>query len=266
MLVTSELYKQHFEAGSIQEYKVIISGIEYTDSVLYDVPTITQNLFDKPTLTVGSLTISELNLKLKVPSGDIESSAPITFHYRYVSNDLPPSEWVQKFSGKISKRTKFSEEVTTIQAKSKASNYTVFLSTDTSAITSYPASNRLVTQMCADILGVTVDNIEDVYDANNVEFPNEMTAVEVLQNIAKLSGGNWIITEDDRLRLVVLEDTNLIKSDFSDFTGTATVKKTFPIHIFKGGRNLLLDSKGTIDLTTLTWEPFEYNTWEEIGE
>ena len=38
-----------------------------------------------------------------------------------------------------------------------------------------------------------------------------------------------------------------------------------PQNIEIGGRNLLLDSKGTIDLTTLTWEPFEYETWEEIG-
>ena len=266
MIETSELYKQHFEAGSIQEYKVVISGVEYDNSVLYDVPTNTQKLFDKETFTVGSFHISELKIRLKIPSSSIETQAPIQFHYRYVSSDLAPSEWIQKFSGKISQRTKFSEGVTTIQAKDKASNYTIFLDTDTSAITSYPASNRLVATMCATELGLVVDNIEDVYNGNNVEFPNEITVVAVLQNIAKLSGGNWIVTEDDRLRLVVLEDTNLIKSDFSDFTGSATVNKTFPIHIFKGGRNLLLDSKGTIDLTTLTWEPFEYETWEEIGE
>lgn len=65
--------------------------------------------------------------------------------------------------------------------------------------------------------------------------------------------------------MIIPKVKNLVESDFSDFTGTATVNKTFPIHIFKGGRNLLLDSKGTIDLTTLTWEPFEYETWEEIG-
>ena len=66
--------------------------------------------------------------------------------------------------------------------------------------------------------------------------------------------------------MIIPKVKNLVESDFSDFTGIATVNKTFPIHIFKGGRNLLLDSKGTIDLTTLTWEPFEYETWEEIGE
>lgn len=206
MIETSELYKQHFEAGSIQEYKVVISGVEYDNSVLYDVPTITQKLFDKETFTVGSFHISELNLRLKIPSSSIETQAPIQFHYRYVSSDLAPSEWIQKFSGKISQRTKFSEDVTTIQAKDKASNYTIFLDTDTSAITSYPASNRLVATMCATELGLVVDNIEDVYDGNNVEFPNEMTVVAVLQNIAKLSGGNWVVTEDDKLRLIVLEN------------------------------------------------------------
>lgn len=63
---------------------------------------------------------------------------------------------------------------------------------------------------------------------------------------------------------------DLIKDDFSDFNAyqgaVVTRNKTFPIDVFKGGRNVLLGSKGTIDLTTLTWEPFAGKTWEEIGE
>ena len=63
---------------------------------------------------------------------------------------------------------------------------------------------------------------------------------------------------------------NFVKKDFSDWSnnlGSSSVfRKTFPIWAFKGGRNLLLDSKGTIDLTTQTWESFEYDTWEERGE
>lgn len=69
--------------------------------------------------------------------------------------------------------------------------------------------------------------------------------------------------------MIIPNIKKLIKDDFSDFTAyqgaVATRNKTFPIDVFKGGRNLLLDSKGTIDLTKLTWEPFEYETWEEIG-
>lgn len=63
---------------------------------------------------------------------------------------------------------------------------------------------------------------------------------------------------------------NFVKKDFSDWSNnlgsSAVFRKTFPIWAFNGGRNLLLDSKGTIDLTKLTWKSFEYETWEERGE
>lgn len=62
-------------------------------------------------------------------------------------------------------------------------------------------------------------------------------------------------------------EKNYASADFSDFTGSATVKKTFPIHTFRGGRNLLLDSKRTITtLDTFTWAELGNITWNEENE
>ena len=79
MIQTSELYKQLFDDGAIQEYKIEIDGVEYFEDSIKDEPTISQNLFDKPTLTVGSFTISEFNAKLKVASNVIKPNASVKF-------------------------------------------------------------------------------------------------------------------------------------------------------------------------------------------
>mgnify|MGYP001286506864 FL=1 len=53
--------------------------------------------------------------------------------------------------------------------------------------------------------------------------------------------------------MYVKKTPNLIKSDFSDFTAyagaTFTRNKTFPIEVFKGGRNLIPNSGVTKQFT-----------------
>ncbi len=219
MLNTSQLYKDLFNEGAVQEYKVIINDTEYIGQI-FGQPTLSQRLFDKDTLTVGSFTSAVFRAKLSVASETIPRNANVEFQYRY-TDGTRNSEWITKFKGKLTKRTKESEDVTSIEAKDRAINYDVFLDYFNEAIAAYPANTRVVANLCADHLGLAIDNIEDVIDMNVVEYPNEMTIVEVLKNIAALSGGNWTITENETLKLIVLENDNLIpcSDDLSCFTG-----------------------------------------------
>ena len=159
------------------------------------------------------------------------------------------SEWIKKFSGKIVDRTILDDNTTSIMAKDRAYNYDEFL--DFIDMPQYPANAREVAIKCANHLGLTLDNPNDIINQHVVEFPNVLTVVQVLQNIAGLSGGNFIITEDDKLRLVATKRRNMIADDFSDFTpyqgATVTRNKTFPIEVFKGGRNYLLNSDERVD-------------------
>lgn len=134
----------------------------------------------------------------------------------------------------------------------------------------YPISVFNLYQAIATYIGTEVSETS-VVNGNMMIEEDKYTNIEnvtyrnVLDDLSATMGASIIVSKNKLLAKYANTGVNLIKNDFSDFTGSATVKKTFPIHIFKGGRNLLLDSKGTIDLTTSTWEPFEYNTWEEIG-
>ena len=222
MIQTSALYKQLFNAGAIQEYKIEIGSKTYNDSDIYDSATVSQRLFDKPTFTVGSFAISTLKMKLRIGTTEIPINAPIKFYYRY-TNGTQNSEWIKKFDGKISRRTEFSPDITTIEAKDKAANYDIFMDHFPTSITTYPANARTVATLCATHLGLVIENLTDVFNGNAVEYPNEMTVVEVLKNIAKLSGGNWTVTENDKLKMVVLRNDNLIPcpKTLSCFTASA---------------------------------------------
>ena len=206
MIETSSLYKTLFNAGAMQEYQIEIEGVMYDQYVIYDKTEISENLFDTSTFTIGSFTVSSLKVKLWLENHVIPRNAEVKFYYRYVS-DVEQSEWILKFVGNVVDRTRYTDEITTIEAYSKAANYDVFLNHFGSAISSYPANARTVANLCATHLGLTIENIEDIYDGNIVEYPNELTMVQVLQNIAKSSGGNWAIVGEDKLRLVVLENT-----------------------------------------------------------
>ncbi len=210
MIKTSPLYQQLFKEGAIQEYRVKIGDVVYGHDTIKDAPSLQENLLDKSTFTVGSFTISVLKLKLKVPSEEIPHNASVVFSYRYNNGELQ-SEWVDKFNGRITKRTKYTDEVTSIEAKDRASNYDVFLDYFGDEFEKYPANTRKVAQLCANHLGLTIENINDVINLDIVEYPNELTMVEMLKNIARNSGGNWTITENNKLKLVVLmRDENFI--------------------------------------------------------
>ena len=79
---------------------------------------------------------------------------------------------------------------------------------------------------------------------------------------------NVKINESQELRY---KRYNIVENDFSGFVenqgATVKVNKTLPLHNFKGGRNLLLDSKRTISsLDTFTWAELGNITWNEASE
>ena len=206
MLNTSQLYKDLFSQGAIEEYKIVVDDTEYLQDSIYDTIWVKQQLFSTDTFNVGGFALSTLEVKLKVPTISIPRNAFIKFYYRLTNGD-ENSEWIPKFSGRVVKRRRFTDDVTTIEALSKGANYDVFLDVFPDATDIYPADNREIANLCATHLGLPIENINEIYDGNNVEYPNEETVISVLQYIAALSGGNWIITEDDNLRLVVLNKT-----------------------------------------------------------
>lgn len=212
MINTSQTYKDLFLAGAIQDYKIIIDEVEYSSEYIYDKSiSLISPLFDKPTLTVGAFPSSTFKVKLKVPSSSITKGAPIEFYYKYF-DEIEDSEWILKFTGKVTSRSKQTDEITVIEAMDAAANYDVFLDIFPTEIEAYPANTIEVIELCADHLGVEIDNVEAIYDSDIVEFPNELTIIEVAKNIAKLSGGNFIITEENKLKLILVNESALVGS------------------------------------------------------
>ena len=283
MIQTTETYQKLFEQGAIQEYKVEINGVVYTNSSIFSISA-KRRLFDLDTFTIGSWCASSLNVKFALTTDVIPRNADIKFYYRYVGDTsdsssvqqqvvdengnlriflkpngvpmnvvvmgeeigtttkyvsdlepyvevvgLPPSEeynlifseigkdlyitvqrrgnviesgWVFWFQGKVTKRIN-TNSVTEIEAVDAAANTEYFLDVFPTQIPSYPANNRAVAVMVANYLGLQILNIEDILNISSVEYPTDMTIIEVMKNIASASGGNWTITQGNKLKLVI---------------------------------------------------------------
>jgi hypothetical protein len=198
MIQTTDLYKQLFNAGATQEYKIEIDGVTYTDDSIYSI-SLSENLFDKDVFTLGSFCSSQIKVKFKVRTAAIGRNATLKFFYRYTQGGVY-SEWVQKFVGKVTGRTA-AAETTTVEAKDVAANTDIFLDVFQTQVPSYPANAQFVAGLIARHLGLTLDNIGAIWNGDVVEYPNELSVIQVLKYIGLLSGGNWMITGNGRLRL-----------------------------------------------------------------
>ena len=63
-----------------------------------------------------------------------------------------------------------------------------------------------VASACAEKMGVEIDERTSISSAYEISYPTDYTCRELLQHIAAAHGGNWIITDAGKLRLVILGD------------------------------------------------------------
>ena len=85
MKTTTQTYKDLFESGAVQEYRITIDGITYENDDIKGTIELSQKLFDKDTFTVGSFTVDTLKVRLVAFSENIPRRASVEFEYRYVS-------------------------------------------------------------------------------------------------------------------------------------------------------------------------------------
>lgn len=259
MIATTQTYKNLFESGAVQEYRITIGGNIYSGDDIQGHITLNKSLFDKETFTIGSFTVDTLDIKLKIPSESIARRATVQFEYRYIDGEIY-SEWVRVFKGNVSNRVKETEEITKITAQTVAANYD--LAINVLSVAQYPANARTVATQLATHLGLTLDNPNDIINLNIVEYPNEMTVVEMLKEIAANSGGNWIIV-GDKLRLVLPRKGETTAIGIDNFIASGVVVIGAPLEAMSDGysRNYIIGSDE--ELNEITWNDIDFETWEE---
>lgn len=209
MRTTSTLWQRIVKAGNFLVETVLdINGKEYTATTA---PAISRTLFSGSP-GVGAAITATLNLTLAVDTADIPKSAQVVVRQRIYDNDIGQSEWIEQGTFFISKRSydQISGILTlTCYDSMRKAQSAFFADPSDRDDDDWPQSMAAVALQIAARLGVEMDSrtVMPTGDAYYIPIPDaSVTMIQLLQYIAGCFGGNWIITEDNRLRLVSFED------------------------------------------------------------
>lgn len=207
MHAVSDLFNQIFEnPGHWTEVKLNIAGQEYTQSNIISV-SISGGLFDSP--GIGNVNARQIDMEI-IPIGTIPRQAQIQVFARVCVDNLQ-SEWIPKgvFFFSIREMDKVSGilTVTGYDAMLKAEN--VWLNKDY-VYDNWPMPQETAVADIAQRMGIEVDSRTVLSDDFPVEYPvdedGDLTMREALSFIAVSDAGNWIITDEGKLRLIRFGD------------------------------------------------------------
>ena len=207
MHAVSDLFNQIFEnPGHWTEVKLNIAGQEYTQSNIISV-SISGGLFDSP--GIGNVNARQIDMEI-IPIGTIPRQAQIQVFARVCVDNLQ-SEWIPKgvffFSTRELDKVSGILTVTGYDAMLKAEN--VWLNEDY-VYDNWPMPQETAVADIAQRMGIEVDSRTILSDDFPVEYPvdedGDLTMREALSFIAVSDAGNWIITDEGKLRLIRFGD------------------------------------------------------------
>lgn len=222
MQPVSILYRQLLAANAPKEIQAIINDVVYDQTKIVSASS-KSALMDKAA-TIGNCVAKELNLILRNP-GEIPRMAEIRMQFR-LNDGTQHSEWIPKGTFFIDTRDE-GNGVLSIDA------FDPMLKCDQSFTTSgeqgtWPRTDiTVVNQICSRI-GVTLDSrtAAIITSGYTIQYPGfgegAYTMRELLGFIGSMYAGNWIITEENKLRLLVLGDmpddsTSLLITEYGEY-------------------------------------------------
>lgn len=190
-----------FAASHRTEYKFVIGDVTYTAADIPSIPVISKAFADK--LGIGFCGSGTLQLSVWAKA-EIPKAAAVAAYCRLVSPDgATTTAWIEQGHYFVSSRS-VADGVTTLTCRDAMQKArTVYW--DKTKITSWSAPMADVVADIAGFIGVPVDSRTTIKSGNayKVRLPDsDTTMLDVLASIAAAHGGNWIITETGKLRLV----------------------------------------------------------------
>lgn len=194
-----------FSSSHRVEYKFVIDGVDYLTNDVKGIPQIRKPLMEN--FSIGEFASASATVEI-YPKGIISRAAPVNVYCRLVSLDgNTVTDWVEQGHFFIMSRSE-RNGITTLTCQDAAvkagQSYT-----DKTQFTEWPVPMADVVNEIASIMGVEIDPRTVIQTGSDykVSYPNEdMLMSEVLRMIAAAHGGNWILTESGKLRLVVYGD------------------------------------------------------------
>lgn len=209
MLSRSVLYNSIFaDPTHIVEWKITVSGTAYTgDKVAGGImpPKLGRHTFSGSQPEVGRCYAATFSCAIFEASAAVPRMASVVPAYRLVLG-AQASEWITLGTFYID--TRQTDKVSGALILSCFDRMLVGDQTyrDVTAFTIWPQTMSAVASEIATILGITLDARTTINTGTGymVQYPNDLTMREVLGYIAVAHAGNWIITPENKLRLIPL--------------------------------------------------------------
>lgn len=204
MRIAPAYWNALFFDSHITEYKLVIDDVSYYSENMQSAPIITRPLIEKP--TIGRVCSATLTVAIRpIENVTIPKGARVLAYCRLVSKDgTTTTNWV--LIGKFNVSSRSGTKIITLNCRDdmiKAGQ--TYL--DKSSLTGWPIQQSLVVKDIARIMGVSLDDrtvINTGIDYRAQSPGTEALISEVLSYIGVCNGGNWIITDEGKLRLVPL--------------------------------------------------------------
>ena len=223
------------EIASSGEFTVesvaVINGTTY-DKIT--APVITRGLFSGGALSVGNCVSSQLTFTV-MTNDDIPRAAEVSIRFR-LADETDTTEWMSIGPFWINKRT-VNEELITLECyDAMLKGNQPFLDDNTTL--NWPKDMRTIVRRCASLMGVTLDDgtIDLIKTTEDyvVTKPDAKTPIlTILGNIGAVHGGNWIITDAGKLRLVKLVNAPFVPETWKNESGEAITDEASQEMVFQ---------------------------------
>lgn len=191
-----------FAAHHKTEYRVEIDGVSYQGTDLKDPPSIKKPLLDKP--AIGRCCIGSLRCTV-YPKTSIPKAASVNIFCRLKDSTTGlTTDWIPQGKYYVSTRSGGNPlQLNCLDYMIKAG--TTYR--DKSGYSTWPQPMVGVVNEICSIMGVSLDSRTTINIGSDylVDYPNDDVLIsEILSQIGAAHGGNWVITESGKLRLIVL--------------------------------------------------------------
>ena len=248
MQARSETWKQiaqsaRFSCESVAE----IAGVTYAS---ISAPVIERGMFPQ-SLSIGNCVSASLRLSIR-SENDIAPSSSIKIKNRIVSeSEELTSEYLPAGTFWVSRRS-----YDVVNGLITLTCYDAMLKTNASYpignVADWPKSQSAVVEEIAGLIGVEIDP-RTVIDpaAPDVEKPSGYTIQQVLGFIGAANAGNWVISKDNKLRLIPVEGAPTVAGLGSDYATLYGVmgKLTTGRHLTVSGVTLTSDKEQETNYT-----------------
>lgn len=220
--VTDE-FNRLFDADSSCEIRCFIAGQEYTAADIISAR-LASSAIPGETPTIGNAIAAQLQFAVE-PKSNIRRMAKIELELR-LTDGATSSEWLPYGTYFIDTRETSADgeymEITAYDAMLKAEQ----TYKDLTAFTTWPQTDTAIVNEICTLMGVTLDSRTSLA-GYGIGYPNDYTMREMLGYIGAGNGGNWIITPENKLRLVPLVNSATainVGRDMTAFTDLGAVQ------------------------------------------